>query len=335
MSDPLESDPSLLVVVLDINARAWSQSPLSLDSVLQQIVIFINAYLALKPENKLVVLASNKRECRCLYPADRANVRPEQGIQVYEQFRLVDGSILAGVKDMLDGAWTTVVDPNQGVEEEQSLISRALSKGLCHIHRATESSFTKIWPRILVLSAAEDSPREYIALMNSIFAAQKMSVFIDICKLIGRDSVFLQQAAEISGGIYLKLNSQNNESLLQTLLFTYLADHYTRGIMYSPSNKQIDFRATCFCHKRVVDIGYVCSVCLSIFCQLIPVCSTCHTKFSIRLVKSESASSAGSADSNGTKNRQSPTVAAMSILSLDDNHKQLQNGASNSGGQDK
>lgn len=25
----------------------------------------------------------------------------------------------------------------------------------------------------------------------------------------------------------------------------------------------MDFRAACFCHKRVVDIGFVCSICLS------------------------------------------------------------------------
>ncbi|KAJ1884336.1 RNA polymerase II transcription factor B subunit 4 [Kickxella alabastrina] len=313
MSEPLESDASLLVVVLDINTNAWSTSPLPLDKALQQIIIFINGYLALKPENKLVVLASNKRECRCLYPVDHTSATPDQDIQVYEQFRVVDASILAGVKNMIIN--TEPPNANQGIEEAQSLIARALSKALCHIHRVTESMLSKIWPRILVLSAAEDSPREYIALMNSIFAAQKMSVLIDICKIIGRDSVFLQQAAEISGGNYLRVDTARGESLLQTLLFTCLADHYTREILYFPGNEQIDFRATCFCHKKVVDIGFVCSVCLSIFCRPAPVCSTCQTKFSIKLVKTESALSSSALTNNG---KQMFAASEMSALSLED-----------------
>ena len=35
-------------------------------------------------------------------------------------------------------------------------------------------------------------------------------------------------------------------------------------------------RAACFCHRQLVDVGYVCSVCLSIFCKFNPVCTTCH-----------------------------------------------------------
>lgn len=30
-----------------------------------------------------------------------------------------------------------------------------------------------------------------------------------------------------------------------------------------PRQEQVDLRAACFCHRKIVDIGYVCSVCLS------------------------------------------------------------------------
>jgi transcription initiation factor TFIIH subunit 3 len=33
--------------------------------------------------------------------------------------------------------------------------------------------------------------------------------------------------------------------------------------MAVPTQDRIDFRAACFCHKTVVDIGFICSVCLS------------------------------------------------------------------------
>lgn len=31
----------------------------------------------------------------------------------------------------------------------------------------------------------------------------------------------------------------------------------------------------CFCHKKTIDMGYICSVCLSIFCKHHKKCSTC------------------------------------------------------------
>ncbi|KAJ1671252.1 RNA polymerase II transcription factor B subunit 4 [Coemansia sp. RSA 25] len=310
MSEPLESDPSLLVVVLDVNAQAWAKSgALTVGNALQQMIIFINAYLALKSENKLVVLSTNKHSCKCLYPVDRTNAAIERDIRIYEQFRVVDAKVLSGVQSMLAEEASEDEDDAEG----QTLMSRALSKALCHIHRMLEST-TKVWSRILVVSAADDSPREYIGLMNTIFAAQRMGVLIDICKVFGTDSVFLQQAAEITGGNYLKVDTAGGESMLQTLLFTCLADHYTREVLVAPTSETIDFRATCFCHKRVVDIGYVCSVCLSIFCELAPVCSTCQTKFSFRAARSDSA------QANGLLKQQSPkpaaATAAMSSLTI-------------------
>jgi len=33
--------------------------------------------------------------------------------------------------------------------------------------------------------------------------------------------------------------------------------------MVLPDQEQVDLRASCFSHKKIIDIGYVCSVCLS------------------------------------------------------------------------
>lgn len=57
-------DSNLLVLILDTNPFVWAESakaetPLSLDDALRQILIFINAHLALKYNNKIVVIASH------------------------------------------------------------------------------------------------------------------------------------------------------------------------------------------------------------------------------------------------------------------------------------
>ncbi|KAH6621155.1 transcription factor Tfb4-domain-containing protein [Chaetomium sp. MPI-SDFR-AT-0129] len=50
-------------------------------------------------------------------------------------------------------------------------------------------------------------------------------------------------------------------------------------LLYTPSADAVDFRAACFCHRNVVDTGFVCSVCLSIFCSVPDgaECLTCGT----------------------------------------------------------
>ena len=36
-------------------------------------------------------------------------------------------------------------------------------------------------------------------------------------------------------------------------------------------------QAVCFCHQKIVDQAYICSICLSIFCAPSDVCATCKT----------------------------------------------------------
>jgi hypothetical protein len=43
----------------------------------------------------------------------------------------------------------------------------------------------------------------------------------------------------------------------------FLPPPHLRDQLGLPPQDKVDFRAVCFCHQRVVDIGFVCSVCLS------------------------------------------------------------------------
>ncbi|GBM71676.1 General transcription factor IIH subunit 3 [Araneus ventricosus] len=84
---------------------------------------------------------------------------------------------------------------------------------------------------------------------------------------------------DISGGMYLKI--QNVSTLLQYLLWIFLPNVETRKKMILPTRVYVDYRAACFCHRNLIEIGYVCSVCLSIFCTFSPILSTCQTAFKL------------------------------------------------------
>ncbi|KAK4150097.1 transcription factor Tfb4-domain-containing protein [Chaetomidium leptoderma] len=54
-------------------------------------------------------------------------------------------------------------------------------------------------------------------------------------------------------------------------------------LLVTPSADAVDFRAACFCHRNVVDTGFVCSICLSIFCEVPDggACLTCGTQLAL------------------------------------------------------
>ncbi|KAI9261032.1 TFIIH subunit Tfb4/p34 [Sporodiniella umbellata] len=279
-----EDDSNSLVIILDTNPYAWTESskaeiPLSLDDALNQILVYINAHLALKHNNSVAVIASHIGHSQFLYPpSDRQTSTVALGSQrdanIYPYFQLVTEQVVNNLRQLLVNAEPT---------ETSSVptITGALSMALCYINRmlkTDDEGFIK--PRILVLSVSPDSAFQYIPLMNCIFSAQKASIPIDVCKIFGEETAFLQQASNITGGVYVQVN--NPQALLEHLMMAFLPDRYSRNFLNLPTQDQVDFRAACFCHKQIVDIGFVCSVCLSIFCKWSPVCSTCKTKFAFR-----------------------------------------------------
>lgn len=129
---------------------------------------------------------------------------------------------------------------------------------------ATQPSGLQSRILIISVSSAADSAHQYIPIMNSIFACQRLRIPIDICKLTG-DAVFLQQACDATRGIYIGVDSPRG--FLQYLMLAFLPDQRARSHLVLPTYVDVDFRAACFCHRKVVDVGFVCSICLSIFCE--------------------------------------------------------------------
>lgn len=302
------SSSSHLSVVLDLSPEQWHLSSLSdtatnppcslsISSFLSQLIVFLNAHMASQHENSLAVFGAFPGKSVMLY-ASSDPVEHATPITVdansYPPFKLLDTSLVHAIAAELD-----VLDAADREPQEPALVG-ALTKALCYVNRVSTSATTTAAqpsrsgqsptptsdltdPRILILSVSPDLSTSYIPIMNAIFSAQKLKVTIDACQIYGAETVFLQQAAHLTGGSYLLL--ERRDALLQYLLMTFLSPPSIRKVLAVPTQDRIDFRAACFCHKNIVDIGFVCSVCLSIFCKPVPVCSTCRTKFPFKTVQ--------------------------------------------------
>ncbi|KIJ19132.1 hypothetical protein PAXINDRAFT_109674 [Paxillus involutus ATCC 200175] len=290
---------SHLSVIVDLSPTQWHLSaqetnphPLSIETFLSQLLAFLNAHVASKHENTLAVFGALPGKSVMLYSSTESLVDdvPAPDANSYPPFKTVDSTVLQRITRELDAF-------GELEEESPCALVGALTKAVCYINRISRPSpsATNIAedpavlpdPRILILSVSPDLSSSYIPIMNSIFSAQKLKVTIDVCKLYGPDAVFLQQAAHLTNGSYIYL--ERRDALLQYLIMSFLSPPSVRKVLAVPKQDKIDFRAACFCHKNIVDIGFVCSVCLSIFCQPVPVCSTCRTKFPIKTLQRLSA----------------------------------------------
>ncbi|XP_032992304.1 general transcription factor IIH subunit 3 isoform X2 [Lacerta agilis] len=262
-----DDELNLLVIVVDTNPIWWGKqalggSELTLSKCLDAAMVLGNSHLFMNRNNKLAVIASHIQESRFLYPGKH-----------WAPADIFGESNISGSKD---GKYELLTTINETIAEEiKDLMTN-------NIHRMTKEgkASQEIKSRILVIKAAEDSALQYMNFMNVIFAAQKQNILIDAC-VLDSDSGLLQQACDITGGIYLKI--PHMPSLLQYLLWVYLPDQEQRSQLILPPPVHVDYRAACFCHRNLIEIGYVCSVCLSIFCSFSPICTTCETAFKISL----------------------------------------------------
>ncbi|XP_071441018.1 general transcription factor IIH subunit 3 isoform X1 [Hetaerina americana] len=249
--------------------------------------------------------------------ADDGDFRNMQQVDgQYEMFTLVEKTVRKAIHKLISSSDHDEVESLQGNGSScsggDSLLAGSLAMALCYVHRLNKEnpSSRKMNSRILVITASGDSASQYMNFMNVFFTAQKCAlvvqtdwvgpasaatavgdsevnsigrstamwknVVMDVCSL-DQDHGLLQQGCDITGGLYLKIPQM--QGLLQYLLWVFLPEPPIRKKLVLPPPVKVDYRAACFCHRELIDIGYVCSICLSVFCKFSPICTTCHTVF--------------------------------------------------------
>ncbi|KAJ1612628.1 putative transcription factor [Cryptosporidium canis] len=181
-------------------------------------------------------------------------------------------------------------------------MSPTISKCLCRINgvRKRFGHAKSDNDRIILVDASnkDDYISQYVSLLNCGFASQKLGTPIDVVSVTRSPSPLLNNLVDICKGLNLRY-SQMADSLLEGggemrdggreleqgltpfLIFHLLPSLQAREETFVSLNrtKQTGL-AVCFCHHEKIDIGYVCSSCLSIFCSRFraPICSTCGAR---------------------------------------------------------
>lgn len=267
-------DPaSLLCLVVDCDAESWkmrhqvcSDNQINFGELAANMSVFCHAHVTMHRQNSLLVLACGKQlenGCRVVYP------RVEEGDDFVPAAHTLAGILSEGLMATQDG------DNGPG-GNSVNFISQALSTALCVMNRQLLHN-PAIRPRILVAQLSRDHAPSYNNVMNCIFSADKAGIPIDALVLKTTDeSQFLQQACYMTKGVYQRPLDQRD--VLQQLLEFFLPSTAARALLNAPFQKVVEFKASCFCHKKPVEFAYMCSVCLALTCSKAPVCDTCGTE---------------------------------------------------------
>lgn len=276
-------DVSLVVVLVDVNPLFWAAgagasggnhpaTTLPFAKLVNHVILFLNSLLLLNQLNQVVLIATGINSCGYIYDSEIS--RSKGGDKV----SMVQSEIIHRLEEFVDRDRKLQKGSQRVVGSSvSSLLSGSLSLALCYIQKVFRSGTIHPQPRILCLQASPDGPEQYVAVMNAIFSAQRSMVPIDSCVVGVQHSAFLQQASYITGGIYLK--PPQLDGLFQYFAAVFATDLQSRNFLQLPKPAGVDFRASCFCHKKTIDMGYVCSICLSIFCKHHKKCSTCGSEF--------------------------------------------------------
>lgn len=244
---------------------------------LDSIVTFCNSHLMVDEKNELTLIASFVSSNKVIL-STKDGINPAKSIipknGQFEKFAFVTEIVRSGIIEL--------VKEHQDAVPGDCALASAIGISLCRIQR------NKGLPsRIMIVSCSMQSgsyAKQYMNLMNSFFAAQKMNIPIDGCVYMKEDSKrgsVLEQGCDLTGGHFL--NVPDIAGNLEYLIWIYLPSATIRETLLLPERRKANHRAVCFCHRNIIDIGYVCSVCLSIFCTFSPICSSCQTHFKIQV----------------------------------------------------
>jgi transcription factor TFB4 len=239
--------PHYLFAVLNFNGGFGPKDMpgYSLGQLVQRISVHFRLYLASRQENVL-----------CIY----LNLNNAFGLKVFDSSNSQEYPITSpedefGIRKGLTGLAEEIPEHSAG-----NGLSACLSLLLCEFNRYRQTS-PRLTSSVLILNQCIVPSSQYITFLNATFQAQNSKIRVDAVDMNGSDSVLLRQATAITGGLYITVKHINE--ILPSLLSFNLQDSSGAATLSLPLQTNVDFRGSCFCHGKIVDVGYVCSVCLS------------------------------------------------------------------------
>lgn len=298
----------LLCMILDLTPAWWLRySESTVMHFIDTIVSFASIFLTFSNRKELAIIGVVPEKSEYIYTTDMqcdANINPPISSSKNRYLQFAESRIRENIFKLINESSSLVNHVN---------LSGGFIKSLCYfkrllkLHRQRYNNQSHFSGRFIVVrSGLSDSSASFMSMMNGVFTAQKHGICIDVCVLQLEEAVnnaaaaapatgnefdranILRQSVDMTCGIYLTIGKMRD--LLQYFITLYLTDvddrRFLTMINHNNNNNSvdIDFRASCFCHGTLVSVGYVCSLCLAVFCQYSSLCACCWAVFKDRKI---------------------------------------------------
>ena len=253
------SDREIVLFLIDTNPIAWnkleSEFSVSFSSVMSQIYSYLMQMVLSDVFQLPPLLAYNQCGVKWLFPSpDQATALISGNLQATNTGEIV--SYCRAINNCLSAFANECAEKEQKVNDVR--LDVAISTALCHLNKYP-SNYLK---RIIVITPSNDSESCFESTMNSIFTAHRINVTIDSLLLNVKDSLFLNQAAILTGGFSLSIQKRL-PYIFQYLLA--LPPLPIRGLIELKKVQARNYTAPAVNTKKLIDQGLMCPVCLSVY----------------------------------------------------------------------
>jgi hypothetical protein len=204
----------------------------------------------------------------------------------------LDVAVIAAFPDKAEivahGPWRTVTGfqsdlqvslqarANGSSEVFESPVAQAISRGLCFIKKRGSEG------HIVVFDCSQD-PTDFsaqtVALSNCAWACGSLAKTSVVALGSSKPSSALLGLVSRTCGIFIPHQFTLTAGGLSEALLFHLVAPMTYNLKVRPQETSQEMNASCVCHNKVVDKGYICSICLSIHCSdAAGICSVCGSR---------------------------------------------------------
>lgn len=306
--DPLGDEE--LIVIVDASLRGWKDvdssatAPrhLKFEAVKESILGFLQAACAVSRGAPPAVLAFNDEFGGWLSTGSDAGTgaparssvgcaaqlrrQADLGLSLLRHQAAIDARLGSGSVGDPGGALHVL-----GLGPRLCSMAACLCAAVCYANRR-KATVPRLRCRILALQAGSDVAADYIAIVNATYSCLRLDVPVDSVDLspplprsaggggaAPAQALALQQASLVSCGRHCTPTPCQRAALLEFLITVCLPDAALRSsVLLLPPPEGADLRAHCFCHAQKQSVGWVCPVCLAIWCRFSERCATCGTE---------------------------------------------------------
>ena len=263
---------NMLVIVLDMNIYWWNGND-RFDMIVESVGFYVGIMgqsLAFPAQLKVAVIAAFSEKSETILVGD-------------------EWKFIGGLREGLKRAILVRQRDSRNDVMYESPIGQGLTRALCLVNKERKRGGGKIGKIVMFDCTMEmtDLTSQSVALSNCGWAANgtddDLVARVHVVSLASSTpSSSLIAVCAKTGGVHIPyVKCQSFGELIQAMLFhlTLEDEGLIKILKTRPQSQRLHMGTVCACHNKSIDKGYVCSICLSIYCtETAGICSVCGSR---------------------------------------------------------